>query len=46
MRHALVTTLENTPVIPAIKTPEELPAALRAEGGRGVSAVWRYSEHR
>ena len=45
MRHALVTTLENTPVIPAVKTPEELPAALRAEG-RGVSAVWRYSEHR
>ena len=33
MRHALVTTLENTPVIPAVKTPEELPAALRAEGG-------------
>ena len=32
MRHALVTTLENTPVIPAVKTPEELPAALRAEG--------------
>ena len=33
MRHALVTTLENTPVIPAVKSPEELPAALRAEGG-------------
>lgn len=46
MRHALVTTLENTPVIPAVKTPEELPRGAARRGGRGVSAVWRYSEHR
>lgn len=32
MRHALVTTLENTPVIPAVKTPEELPARCAPRG--------------
>lgn len=33
MRHALVTTLENTPVIPAVKTPEELPRGACAPRG-------------